>query len=117
MRKERDHPFKTLSTQQSTYTSHTAGPSRCSAHSSVLSGGTGLPGSLGDGLGELGTHLAEDTILPCWGKPRWKDPNRFLRIKQPRSLLQWRQVMPWKEVGLESDRFKFESLLLNLLAI
>lgn len=87
----------------------------------VLSGWTGLPGRLRDGasegLGELRTHLAEDRILPCWGKPRWKDPNTSPNITQLRSLQPRRQVMSWTEVGLESDTFKSESLLLNQLAI
>lgn len=110
-----------LVTQPSTFRHHTADCCYGSGYTLVLSGWTGLPGRLRDGasegLGELRTHSAEDRILPCWGKSRWKDPNTSLNITQLRSLQPRRQVMSWTEVGLESERFKPESLLLNQLAI
>lgn len=110
-----------FSTQTSTYRYHFVSCFSCHCYPLMSTGQTELVGSLweaaSEGLRELRTPLAKDTILPRLGKPRWKDPIMFLNINQPRSLLWWRQVMSQKELGLEFDRFKFESLLLNLLAL
>lgn len=121
MRNKWDDPFQMFSTYASTYRHHIVSYFSCTLLL-VLSGQTELDRrpwdeALGLGLGELRIHLAEDTILPRSGKPldlRQKDPNMFLNIKQHRSLLWWGQVMSWKEMGVESDRFKFEALLFNL---
>lgn len=120
MRKKWDHPCRMLSTEQSTYGYHTAAHRYHSCYACTIwlnrtAGGGGLQDGGPEGFGELSTHPEEDTILPWWGKPRSKDPSMFLNINRPTSRLQERHVISWKEVGLVSDRFKFESLLLNLL--
>lgn len=41
-----------------------------------------------DGLGELRTHLAEDTMPSKSGKPRWEEPNMCLNINMMSAVVE-----------------------------